>query len=331
MHNMMLTIIIILLAIFFAFVNGFHDTATAVATSITTRALSLRDAVIICAIFNFIGAFLGTSVAKTIGDGIVNISLIPQWVIAVVLIGAIAWDLITWYFSLPTSSTYALIGALVGAAIAYNGSLKAVTWSELFSRVILWLFLSPLIGFALGIGLMLILRFLVRKKKPSSLNPKFLKLEILAAVCVALDHGANDSQKCMAMITLALLSGGFLGTFVVPFWVIAISALAMAIGTGIGGKRIIKTMGAGVTKLTPADGFIAQLSGAIVVAAATLFKAPVSTTQTLTTAIMGVGTTKNVKAVRWGMAKDIVVSWILTIPLAAIITGILVLIIKPFI
>ena len=322
------TVVIILLTLAFDFINGFHDTATAVATSISTRALSPKAAIALCAIFNFIGAFLGTEVAKTVGDGIVDQNIIPLWVIAAVILGAIIWNLITWYFGIPSSSSHALIGSLIGGGIAYSHSINIVSWGTLFDEVILWLILSPIIGLIVGYIFMILLNWALRRCKPGPVNRIFSKLQVVSGALMALNHGGNDAQKSMGIITMALLSGGFLSTFEVPTWVIALCAIAMATGTSIGGQKIIKTMGSGVAKLNAVNGFAAQTGAAGVIGIATMFHAPVSTTHIITTTIMGVGASKNPKAVKWGVAKNIVWAWILTIPISACIAAIVVEIFK---
>ncbi|WP_315081142.1 inorganic phosphate transporter [uncultured Clostridium sp.] len=332
MHSsLIITILIIIFAVAFDFINGFHDTATAVATSITTRALTPKQAIIICCIFNFLGAFMGTAVAKTVGENIVSHASIPQWVIMCVLISSIIWNLLTWYFGIPSSSSHALIGALVGAGIAYTSTFNVVNWYNLFHSVILWLFLSPVIGFIVGYILIIILNFALKSYKRNVVNKIFLKLQVLAGAFMAFNHGGNDAQKSMGIITMALLSGGLISTFEVPTWVIFICALSMALGTSIGGKKIIKTMGSGMAKLTPVNGFAAQTGAACVILTATLFHAPVSTTHIITTTIMGVGASKRFKNVKWGVAKQIVWAWVLTIPITAIFSALLILIIKLFI
>ncbi|WP_143316792.1 inorganic phosphate transporter [Clostridium sp. HBUAS56017] len=332
MHStIILTIFIVVFTLAFDFINGFHDTATAVATSITTKALKPKNAILLCAIFNFIGAFTGTAVAKTVGDDIVSSKAIPQWVILCVLIAAIIWNLITWYFGIPSSSSHALIGALVGAGIAYTSSFNIVNWYNLFHNVVLWLFLSPVIGFIVGYILMLILNWILKPFRIGIVNRIFLKLQIVAAAFVALNHGGNDAQKSMGIVTMSLLSGGFISTFDVPVWVMACCALSMALGTSLGGKRIIKTMGTGVAKLNPVSGFAAQTGAASVILSASLFHAPVSTTHIMTTTIMGVGASRNLKSVKWGVAKNIVWAWILTIPVTASISALIILVAKQFV
>lgn len=329
--TILLTICIVIFSVIFDFINGFHDTATAVATSITTRALTPTKAIVICAIFNFLGAFTNTAVAKTVGDNIVKNSAIPQWVILCILISSILWNLFTWYFAIPSSSSHALIGALVGGGIAYTCSFGVVNWYNLFHSVVLWLILSPIIGFIVGYILMNILNWSLRNCKLKVVNAIFLKLQVVAGAFMALNHGANDAQKSMGIITMALLSGGLISEFEVPTWVIIACACAMALGTSIGGKKIIKTMGSGMAKLTPVSGFTAQTGSALVILLATLFKAPVSTTHIVTTTIMGVGASKRFKSVKWGVAKNIVMTWILTIPLSAIISAVIVFVVKIFI
>ena len=332
MHStLIVTVLIVIAVLVFDFINGFHDTATAVATSITTRALTPKTAIIICSIFNFIGAFTGTAVAKTVGANIVSQEHIAQWVILGVLISAIVWNLITWYFGIPSSSSHALIGALVGGGIAYNGSIDAVNWYNLFHSVVLWLFLSPCIGFVGGYILMKLLNSILKPFKLATVNKIFLKLQVVAGSIMAFNHGGNDAQKSMGMITMALVSGGFISSFEVPSWVVISCASAMALGTSIGGKKIIKTMGSGMAKLTPVNGFAAQTGAAAVIFMATLFHAPVSTTHIISTTVMGVGASKRFKSVKWGVAKNIVWAWVLTIPITAGLSAVIVTIIKLFI
>jgi PiT family inorganic phosphate transporter len=331
MHSTItITILIVIAVLIFDFINGFHDTATAVATSITTRALTPKVAILVCSIFNFIGAFTGTEVAKTVGEDIVSHTSIEQWVIFGVLISAIIWNLITWYFGIPSSSSHALIGALVGGGIAYKGSFNVVNWYNLFHSVVLWLFMSPIIGFIAGYIIMVVLNWILKPFKYHLVNKIFLKLQIVAGAVMALNHGGNDAQKSMGLITMALLSGGLINTFEVPTWVIVACASSMAIGTSVGGKKIIKTMGSGMAKLTPVNGFAAQTGAATVIFIATLFHAPVSTTHIISTTIMGVGTAKRIKSVKWGVAKNIVWAWVLTIPITASISALIIYLIKIF-
>lgn len=331
MHSsLMLVILIVIFAVIFDFINGFHDTATAVATSITTRALTPKSAIIICCIFNFLGAFTGTAVAKTVGDNIVSHTVTPQWVIMCVLIVSIIWNILTWYFAIPSSSSHALIGALLGGGIAYNNSFSVINWYNLFHSVVLWLFLSPVIGFIVGYMLMNILNSILKNCKRRLVNKIFLKFQILAGAFMAFNHGGNDAQKSMGIITMALLSGGLISSFEVPVWVVVLCALSLALGTSIGGKKIIKTMGSGMTKLTPVNGFAAQTGAALVILCATFFKAPVSTTHIITTTIMGVGTSRRLKSVKWGLAKSIVWAWVLTIPITAVFSASFIYAVKLF-
>ncbi|OPJ62312.1 inorganic phosphate transporter [Clostridium chromiireducens] len=330
LSTMTITVLIVIMVLAFDFINGFHDTAVAVATSITTRALTPKAAIILCAIFNFMGAFSGTAVAKTVGANIVDQSNIKQWVILGMLISAIIWNLITWYFGIPSSSSHALIGALVGGGIAYTGSFNVVNWYNLFNSVIMWIFIAPVIGFAAGYILMIALNWILKPFKIQFINKLFLKLQVVAGAFMAFEHGGNDAQKSMGMITMALLSGGFISSFNVPTWVIIACALAMALGTAAGGKKIIKTMGSGMAKLTPVNGFTAQTGGAAVIFLATLFHAPVSTTHIISTTVMGVGASKRIKSVKWGVAQNIVWAWILTIPITAVLSAIIIYIMKIF-
>jgi len=332
MHNTLtVTILIVFLVIIFDFINGFHDTATAVATSITTRALTPTTAIIVCAIFNFLGAFTGTAVAKTVGEDIVSYAAIPQWVILGVLVSAIVWNLITWYFGIPSSSSHALIGALVGGGMAYSCTFEVVNWYNLFHSVILWLFISPVIGFIVGYIIMVLLNWILKPFKFHIVNKIFLKLQVIAGAFMAFNHGGNDAQKSMGIITMALLGGKFISSFEVPTWVIIVCASAMALGTSIGGKKIIKTMGSGMAKLTPVNGFAAQSGAASVIFIATLFHAPVSTTHIISTTVMGVGASKRIKSVKWGVAKNIVWAWVLTIPITASLSAFIIFILKIFI
>ena len=328
---MVLTIFIVIVALAFDFINGFHDTATAVATSISTKAMTPNHAIIICGIFNFVGAFMGTAVAKTVGDDIVSHTSIPQWVILCVLISSIIWDLITWYFGIPSSSSHALIGSLIGGGIAYTSTFSAVNWYNLLHSVVLWLFISPVIGFFVGYIIMKILNLFLKPFKISIINRIFLKLQVVSAAFMSFNHGGNDAQKTMGIITMALLSGGLISTFNVPKWVIVVCALSMSLGTTLGGKRIIKTMGTGVAKLTPVSGFAAETGASCVILAASLFHAPVSTTHIITTTIMGGGASKTFKSVKWGVAKEIVWAWVLTIPISAGMAGVFILIVKQFV
>jgi PiT family inorganic phosphate transporter len=322
------TVIIVILALIFDFINGFHDSANAIATSVSTRVLSLKSAVIMSAVFNFVGAFLSDKVAKTVGDGIVNTSLISPTVIIVAIIAAIIWDLLTWYFGIPSSSSHALIGSLIGAAIVYQTSFSVVYWKTFILKIILPLILSVIIGFVVGYLVMILLQWILRKSKPSFVTKFFSKFQILSAMLMALNHGMNDAQKSMGIISMALVSGGLLQQFEVPVWVKIICAIAMAFGTYFGGQRIIKTMGTKMARLAPVNGFAAETSAAAVIFGASMLSAPVSTTQIISTAIMGVGASNRISSVRWMLARNILWAWIITIPMCALIASILGLLVK---
>ncbi len=272
------------------------------------------------AIMNFLGAFLSTKVATTVGKGIVDAGVVSQTLVLAALIGAIAWNLITWYFGIPSSSSHALIGGLVGAAVADAG-FHAVLWRGVLDKVVIPMVASPSVGFLVAFLVMVALFWLVRHMPAAPVNGWFRRLQPLSAAFMAFSHGTNDAQKTMGVITLALVAAGKLSTFQVPLWVIAASALAMASGTLTGGWRIIHTLGARVIKLDPIHGFAAETSAATVIQVATHFGLPVSTTHTITAAIMGTGATQRLSAVRWGVAGNIVTAWILTLPAAAVVAG----------
>ncbi|AYD40003.1 anion permease [Clostridium fermenticellae] len=329
MHDtLVLTFVIIIIALIFDFINGFHDSANAIACSVSTRVLTLSQAVIMSVIMNFIGAFTSVKVAETIGSGIVDPNHIVSEVIITALIGAIIWNLITWYFGIPSSSSHALIGGLIGSAIVYKGSFAIINWATFFWKVILWLFLSPIIGFVIGFVFMTILRFILRNTTPFKVTKIFSKAQIFSGMLIALNHGGNDAQKSMGIITMALVSAGFLNHFSIPIWVKICCAVSMALGTSFGGKKIIKTMGSGMAKLAPVNGFSAEMGASAVIFTATMFHAPVSTTHIITTAIMGVGAAKRFSSVRWAVAKDIVTAWVVTIPASALISGIVIFLIN---
>ncbi|MDD4753063.1 MAG: inorganic phosphate transporter [Desulfitobacteriaceae bacterium] len=317
---------VVVLALIFDFINGFHDTANAIATSVSTRVLTPRAAIAMSAVLNFLGAFISVKVAKTVGSDLVDPTSIPQTVIIAALIGAITWNLITWYFGLPSSSSHALIGGLLGAAMMFSGSFSIVNWINFFDRVLLWLFLSPVIGFLTGLFFMTALNWLLRPVRPTTITRVFSKLQIVSAALMALNHGANDAQKSMGIITMALVSGGLLAEFYIPLWVKFACAIAMALGTSVGGWKIIKTMGMNMARLAPINGFAAETGAAAVIFTATMLHSPVSTTHIISTSIMGVGAAKRFSAVRWVVAKDIVWAWVLTIPIAALISAFLVII-----
>lgn len=323
MPSIGLIILIVILALGFDFINGFHDTANAIATSVSTRVLTPGEAILMSAVLNFVGAFISTSVAKTVGADIVSPTLIPQTVVVAALLGAIIWNLITWYFGIPSSSSHALIGGLIGAAIVARGTFYIVNWANFVDKVLLWLFLSPVIGFLAGYIIMILLNWILRKSKPAMVTRFFSKAQIVSAALMAFNHGGNDAQKSMGIITMALVSGGLIGTFSVPLWVKIGCALAMAFGTSIGGWKIIKTMGMNMAKLAPVNGFAAETGAAAIIFTATMFNSPVSTTHIISGSIMGVGASKRLSSVKWILAKTIVWTWVLTIPACGIMSALL--------
>jgi PiT family inorganic phosphate transporter len=311
-----LIILIILVALVFDFLNGFHDAANSIATVVSTRVLSPQKAVVWAAFFNFVAAFvLGTHVAKTLGSGMIDLSVVTKDVVLAGLIGAILWNLITWYYGIPVSSSHALIGGYAGAAVAKAGwgAIIASGWT----KTLVFIVLAPLIGMILGFTLMASITWLLRRWNPFRLDKLFRRLQLLSAAFYSLGHGGNDAQKTMGIITGLLVASGHLQKFEVPLWVILASHAAIAFGTMFGGWRIVKTMGSKITKLQPFGGFCAETSGALTLIGATLSGIPVSTTHTITGAIVGVGATKRLSAVKWGVAGRIVWAWVLTIPLAA--------------
>jgi inorganic phosphate transporter, PiT family len=313
-------VFIILIALFFDFLNGFHDAANSIATVVSTRVLSPQKAVLWAAFFNFVAAFvLGTHVAKTIGKGMIDLSIVTQDVILAGLVGAIFWNLFTWYYGIPVSSSHALIGGYAGAAVAKGGfgTLLLGGWT----KTLLFIVLAPMIGMLLGFFLMVLVTWLVRHKRPSKVDRRFRGLQLLSAGLYSLGHGGNDAQKTMGIITGLLVSSGYLTEFEVPLWVVLISHAAIAFGTMFGGWRIVRTMGTRITKLQPIGGFCAETAGAITLVGATLGGIPVSTTHTITGAIVGVGATKRLSAVKWGVAGRIVWAWVLTIPIAAAVAA----------
>ena len=307
---------VIVLALVFDFINGFHDTANAIATSVSTRALRPNHAIAMAAVLNFLGAMVSTGVAKTIGGDIVSSpNLVNEKVIIAALIGAIFWNLLTWKFGIPSSSSHALVGGLVGAVLVSVGEV-GLNWIGI-GKIVVALIASPAIALLTGFIIMNALCYFLRNASPHTVNDKFRKLQIAAAATMAFSHGSNDAQKSMGIITLALFSGGFLSEFEVPTFVKVLCATAMAIGTASGGWRIIKTVGGKIFKLEPASGFSADLNSSAVVFGATLLNLPVSTTHVVSGSIMGVGTAKRVNAVHWGVAQSMVKAWCFTIPISA--------------
>jgi PiT family inorganic phosphate transporter len=313
-------VIIILVALTFDFLNGFHDAANSIATVVSTRVLSPQKAVLWAAFFNFVAAFvMGTAVAKTMGKGMIDLAVVTNEVILAGLIGAIAWNLFTWYYGLPVSSSHALIGGYAGAAVAKAG-LGAILIAG-WTKTLIFIVLAPLMGLFVGFLLMVAVSWTFRRWHPFKLDQLFRRLQLVSAGLYSLGHGGNDAQKTMGIITGLLVSGGYLKTFDVPLWVILISHAAIALGTMFGGWRIVKTMGTKITKLQPMGGFCAETSGAITLFVATHLGIPVSTTHTITGAIIGVGATRRISAVKWGVAGRIVWAWILTIPLSAAVSA----------
>src|SRR5438477_9286055 len=311
--NLAAVIAIIIVALTFDYINGFHDAANSIATVVSTRVLSPGKAVLWAAFFNFVAAFgFGTAVAKTIGSGMVDVHTVTFGVIFAGLFGAIVWDLITWYVGLPTSSSHALIGGYGGAAIAKAGMAAIIPsgWTKTLEFIVL----APLIGMGLGLVLMLLVVRIVHAYPPSRVDRWFRKLQLCSAALYSLGHGTNDAQKTMGIIAGLLFAAGYLKTFYIPFWVILMAHAAIGLGTLTGGWRIVHTMGSKITKLQPVGGFAAETAGAITLFTSSALGIPVSTTHTITGAIVGVGATRRLSAVRWGIAPRIVWAWVRTIP-----------------
>jgi len=316
-----LIVFITLVALAFDFLNGFHDAANSIATVVSTRVLSPSKAVLWAAFFNFVAAFvMGTHVAKTMRNGMIDLSVVTYEVILAGLIGAIAWDIFTWYYGLPVSSSHALIGGYAGAAVAKAGPL-AILYSG-WTKTLVFIVVAPLMGLVLGFLLMVSVTWIFRRWHPFKLDQVFRRCQLVSAALYSLGHGGNDAQKTMGIITGLLVTAGYLQKFQVPFWVIIACHGAMGLGTMFGGWRIVKTMGTKITKLQPMGGFCAETSGAITLFLATYLGIPVSTTHTITGAIIGVGSTRRVSAVKWGVAGRIVWAWILTIPLSALVSAV---------
>jgi len=316
------------LAIAFDYINGFHDTANAIATSVSTRALKPGWAIAMSAVANFSGALIGTEVAKTVGSGLIDTNVESQTVIAAALVGAIAWNLLTWRLGIPSSSSHALIGGLLGAALISAG-IGSWQMDGVLGKVLLPLVASPLIGFTIGLLMMVLIFNVFRRAHPGRLNATFRRLQVVSAGYMAFSHGSNDAQKTMGIMTLALVTAGVQSTFDPPVWVILTAATAISLGTAAGGWRIIKTMGTKVVKLDPVHGFAAETTAATVIFGATHFGMPVSTTHVISSAIMGVGSSDRLKTVRWGVARSIVTAWILTLPASGATAAIAYLILTP--
>jgi len=319
--DLAIIIAVVVVALVFDYTNGFHDAANAIATSVSTRALTPRVALILAAVMNFVGAFLGQEVANTVG-GVISPEAGTHGLVIVMsgLLGAIAWNLITWYYGLPSSSSHALIGGLVGAALA-SGTL--VKWDTVVDKVVIPMILSPLFAFSAGFLLMLAILWTFRHKNPHKLQRTFRIMQTVSAAAMALGHGLQDAQKTMGVIFLALLTGGYVGANDgLPLWVIVAAAGAISLGTYAGGWRIMRTLGRRIIHLDPARGFAAEsIAAGVLYTTAFLYEAPISTTHTITSAVMGVGATKRFSAVRWGVAKSIVTAWVLTFPMAGLVAA----------
>ena len=317
-----LLILVIFVALIFEYINGFHDSANAIATVVSTKVLTARAAIIYAGVLNIAGAFWGTHVAATVGKGIIVAASVTQGVILCALISAVIWNLITWYYGIPSSSSHALIGGLLGAGIAKTGY-SAVQIEGVTQKVLLPMISSPVIGFIIGFFFMVLILWLFSKANHDFVNRYFKKLQLLSSGIMALSHGTNDAQKTMGVITMSLVSFQILPTFEVPFWVVLGCALTMGLGTMAGGWRIIRTMGSKMIKLKPVHGFAAETSAAIVILGASHFGIPVSTTHVISSSIMGVGSSKGIHAVKWGIVGNIVTAWVLTIPVTMIMAAIL--------
>ncbi|SPP99924.1 putative low-affinity inorganic phosphate transporter [Candidatus Sulfobium mesophilum] len=322
MHDTYILLVsVIVLATIFDFINGFHDTANAIATSVSTRVLSPKVAVAMAAVLNMVGALTGTAVAKTVGAGLVETIAVTQLTVVSALLAAIIWDLLTWYFGLPTSSSHAILSSMLGAGVATAGT--GIIIQKGVYKVFIGLVVSPVIGFFLGFLLMLLLMWMFGRSAPSVVNTLFKKLQIASAAYMAFSHGNNDAQKTMGIITLALVSYYKLPVFNVPLWVMLLCATAMAFGTALGGWRVIKTLGMKLVHLQPIHGFAAEASAATIIEIASRIGLPLSTTHIISSTIMGVGATKRLSAVRWGVAGRIVLAWVFTLPACAILAWVI--------
>ena len=315
-----LLVVVVVVALGFDFTNGFHDTANAVATSVSTRALSPRLAVLVAAIANLAGAFVTTAVAKTVGKGIIELGVANEKTVLAALIGAITWNLITWWLGLPSSSSHALIGGLVGAAMAQSG-LDGVQWHGLAHNVAIPAVAAPAIAFVGGFLLLLLIYWVFVWMNPGVANRTFRFGQLASGTWVAFTHGANDAQKTMGVIALALYETGHLSHFYIPMWVVVTAALAIAGGTYVGGWRIMRTLGQRVFSMEPASGFAAQITAGLTIYTATKLGYPLSTTHVISGSVMGAGSTKRLSAVRWGVAGNIFIAWLLTIPAAGLVAA----------
>ncbi len=324
--ELVLVVVVVAFALGFDYTNGFHDAANAIATSVSTRALTPRAALIMAAVFNLVGAMLGTEVAQTIGSGIIDIreagsSHVGLVMVLSAVIGAIVWNLITWWFGMPSSSSHALIGALTGVGMAAG---ITVHWEVIREKVVIPMVVSPVVGFALAFGLMVALLWAFKNANPHKVTRRFRIAQTASAAAMALGHGLQDAQKTMGVIVIALVAGGYHDGGTIPLWVKISAALAISAGTYSGGWRIMRTLGRRIIELDPARGFIAEtVAASVLYTTAFAFHAPISTTQTITSSIMGVGATKRLSAVRWGVAGNIAVAWVLTIPAAASVAALM--------
>jgi PiT family inorganic phosphate transporter len=329
-----LFVLVVLVALIFDYINGFHDAANAIATVVSTGVLPVRTAILMAAVLNFVGACAGTAVAKTIAAGFADPAMVTQVTVLATLLGASLWNLLTWWWGIPSSSSHALIGGLAGAVVA-RGGLSAFHWGTLVRKVVVPLVSSPAIGFFLGLSLMIGILWLIRGVRASTVHLASRRAQLISASLLAFSHGSNDAQKSMGIITLALLSlvasgqGSALPAWMlptdsaqalVPLWVIFACALAIALGTAAGGERIIKTMGSKIIRITPLQGCVANASGAATILGASYLGIPVSTTHCISASIMGVGAAKRLSAVRWGVAGNILTAWVLTVPISALVS-----------
>ncbi len=323
MTSFALLIVVVVVALFFDFVNGFHDTANAIATVVSTGAMRARNAIALATVGNIVGAFLGTAVAKTVGKDVIDPSHITQVIVLAARLGAISWNLLTWYFGIPSSSSHALVGGLVGAGLVALG--PSGVKPEGVEKVVTALIVSPMCGFLAAFVGMIFWMWTIRRTSPNRVNRVFRVLQLPGAAFLSLSHGLNDAQKTMGVITVATLSyaGSYdpNGEFPVPQWVVFACAAAMGLGTAVGGWRIIHTMGNKIFKMEPVHGFTASMGAALVIQGASWYGLPISTTHCITTAIMGAGATKRLSAVRWGVTRRIVTAWVLTIPASAAVSG----------
>ncbi len=316
---MTLLILVVVAALAFDFINGFHDTANAIATVVSTRVLTPRVAILMASVLNLVGAIVASEVAKTISKDLVDPHVATTTLTLSAIIGGIVWNLLTWFYGIPSSSSHALIGGLVGAAVAHAG-LHGVLWGGLLNKVVLPLLISPLVGFGVGYVLMTLISLFFANSRPRTVGSLFRRLQIASAAAMSFAHGNNDAQKSMGIITLALISAGYLGKDAgIPLWVKLSCAVVMALGTSVGGWRIIKTMGHKIIRLEPVNGFAAETAGAATILVAGHFGAPVSTTHVIASSIFGVGASKRLSAVKWEVALNMVIAWVLTIPASALV------------